>query len=165
MTQRMGRGKPNDPGMSKTQRAHMTCDDGDATRRFASLPPRLRLTFLLFTVFVLSSSSSSSSSSTHVKSLLPSCDCPLGSSPNGGLTSCVFASSCITTWLKAQDHSRPLYVLMLYVSSCLLSRRRRRPVRLDAFLTPFLLLTDSTRPSSLSSSSLFVVVLVVLCSP
>ncbi len=42
------------------------------------------------------------SSSTHVNTFLPSCDRPSGSSPNGGLTSCVFALSYVTIWLKAQ---------------------------------------------------------------
>ena len=45
------------------------------------------------------------------KTFLPSCYRAFWPSPNGGHTSCVYALSYVTTWLKAQDHSRPLYVL------------------------------------------------------
>jgi hypothetical protein len=111
--------------------------------------PLTALQLLTFTVFV--------SPSTHVKTLLPSCDCPSGPSPNGGHTSCVFALSYTTTWLKAQDLlcRRTTFVLSSYLV-CFTCRRRRRcrPVRPDVLSTPFLLLTDSTR--------LVVVVFVVV---
>jgi cell division protein FtsW (lipid II flippase) len=81
--------------------------------------------FLFSTRLDVSSSSSSSSSCRrrrrrrlrrrrrqHSKHTIPWCDCPLGSSPNGALASCVFASSYITTWLKAQDGGGPPPILL-----------------------------------------------------
>ena len=79
--------------------------------------------FLFSTRLDVSSSSSSSSSCRrrrrlrrrrrqHSKHTIPWCYRPLGPSPNGALASCVFASSYITTWLKAQDGGGPPPILL-----------------------------------------------------
>ena len=94
----------------------------------------------------------------HPKHAIPWCYRPLGPSPNGGHTSCVFALSYVTTWLKAQDlHCRRTTFVLSFPLVCFTCRRRRcRPVRPDALSTPFLLLTDSTRP-------VVVVFVVIVC--
>ena len=91
--------------------------------------PRLHLTF--FTVFMLSSSSPSSPSTSHLQHVVPSCDCPLGSSPNDGLTSCV--------------------------CRC----RRRRPCSTRRFATSFLFSTRLDVSSSSSFVVVVFVVVVV----
>ena len=122
--------------------------------------------FLFSTRLDVSSSSSSSSSCRrrrrrlrrrrrqHSKHTIPWCDCPLGPSPNGALASCVFASSYITTWLKAQDGGGPLPILLSRIKLFILSLSSpSSSCSTRRLLTPFSSLTRLDASSSSSSLS------------